>query len=403
MIPVCGESDADLAPFDELMTSFVTEHQVPGAALAVTKDGSLVYARGFGWADVEAKRPVAPKALFRIASVSKPITAVAVLQLVERGLLKTDDKVLDLLGLSPYLQAGTKPDERWQQITVADCLRHTGGWDRDVSGDPIGWAREIGAAFGLRGPATPADIVRFMMGQPLDFEPGSRFAYSNLGYLVLGRIIEKVTGEKYEAHVKREVLEPLGIRSARLGFALARRRANGEVKYYDSQHRTGPSLWPPHQQVPVQYGVDNLDGFEAHGGWIASAVDLVRFAAAFDKPEACRLLRPATIAEMWSRPAGAAGYEADGRPKAAYYGYGWSVRPVGDEGQANHWHSGHIAGSEALLVRRWDGLDWAVVFNTANTPDGKNRLVTLIDGLIHQAADQVKRWPSRNLFDMYLA
>ena len=402
-VPVSGESDAALAPFDRLMTSFVTDHKVPGAALAVTQHGSLVYARGFGFADVEAQEPVEPNALFRVASVSKPITAVAVLRLVECGQLKPDDRVLERFDLLPHLQPGAQADERWKQITIAHCLRHTAGWDREISGDPIGRAPQIAEALGVPSPARPVDIVRYTLGQPLDFDPGSRFAYSNVAYLVLGRILEKATGEAYEAHVQREVLRPLGIQTARLGRALVEHRAAGEVKYYDSQKRTGPSLYPPHQKVPVQYGFDNLEGFEAHGGWIASAVELVRFASAFDKPERCRLLRPNTIAEMWSRPAGAAGHEANGRPKDAYYGYGWNVRPIGDAGKANQWHGGLIAGSESLLVRRWDGLDWAVIFNTAFTRDGKKPLAGLIDGQIHQAADQVKRWPSRNLFHKYLS
>src|SRR6185437_11102169 len=112
-----------------------------------------------------------------------------------------------------------------------------GGWDRDLSGDPIGRAIQIADALGVPPPARPVDIVRYMVGRPLDFDPGARHAYSNLGYLVLGRIIEALTGEKYEAHVKQQVLKPLGIHAARLGRTLPENRAAGEVKYYDSQQR----------------------------------------------------------------------------------------------------------------------------------------------------------------------
>lgn len=401
-LPVTGEHDADLAPFDLLMTSFVSEHSVPGAALAVARHGKLVYARGFGYADVDAHEPVEPAALFRIASVSKPITAVATMQLVERRLLKLDEKVLDLLDITPHLEPGATLDERWKQITVGDCLRHLGGWDRDISGDPIGRARQIARVLGVASPARPVDIVRYMMGKPLDFDPGSRFAYSNLGYLVVGRIIEKAASEEYETHVRRDVFEPLGIRSAKLGRARAENRAAGEVKYYDSQHRTGRSLYPPHEEVPVQYGVDNLEGYEAHGGWIASAVELVKFATAFDDRANSPLLKPAAIDDMWRRPAGAAGHNPDGSPKDAFYGCGWNVRPVGASGKSNQWHTGLIAGSESLLVRRFDGLNWAVIFNTAFTPDGKGRLSGLIDGQLHRAAGAVDRWPSIDLFQKYL-
>lgn len=397
-VPVTGKADANLAPFDQLMTSFVTEHKVPGAALAVTRRGKLVYARGFGFADAEAKSPVEPAALFRIASVSKPITAVAVMRLVEQGRLGLDEKVVDRMQLTPHIEPGVEADKRWQQITVRQCLQHTGGWDRDTSGDPIGRARQIAKALGVAIPAKPVDIVRFMMGQPLDFDPGSGHVYSNLGYLVLGRIIDKITGGSYDAFVKKEVLAPLGIKSAQLGRARLEDRVKGEVKYYDSQKRTGKSLYPPHAQVPVQYGADNLEGYEAHGGWIASTVELVRFASAFDNPAKSPLLKSATIAEMFARPEGPAGYETDGKPKDACYACGWSVRPIGNTGKSNQWHSGFIAGSEALLVRRFDGLNWAVLFNTALAPDGKRRLVGLIDGLVHQAADRIKHWPTTDQF-----
>jgi N-acyl-D-amino-acid deacylase len=398
-LPVTGAANPALEPFDRLLTTFVAEHKVPGASLAVTRHGKLVYARGFGYADVSEKEPVRPTALFRMASVSKPITAVAILRLVEKGKLALDDRVRARMKLRAFVASGAKPDPRWQRITVRHCLQHTGGWDRDKAFDPIGRPWEIARALKGRPGVTPTHIVRYMMGQPLDFDPGERYAYSNLGYLVLGRILEAVTGEKYEEYVKKEVLAPLGIKAMRLGRALAENRAKGEVKYYDRKNRHGPALYPPRvgQRVPVQYGAENLEGYEAHGGWIASAVDLVRFAAAFDNPAKCPVLGTRMIQEMWTRPSGAAGTEADGKPKSAFYGCGWQVRPVGNAGKANTWHTGFISGTEALLVRRWDGLDWAVLFNTDHNADGKS-LAGLIDGRLHEAADQVKVWPNSDLF-----
>src|SRR4051812_36316714 len=98
-LPVTGAADPNLAPFDKLMTGFVAEHAIPGASLAVTRNGRLVYARGFGYADVENKTPVEPGALFRIASVSKPITGVAVMHLLDAGKIKLDDPVLKYVTL----------------------------------------------------------------------------------------------------------------------------------------------------------------------------------------------------------------------------------------------------------------------------------------------------------------
>lgn len=402
-LPVTGAANPGLEPLDRLMTSFVEQNKVPGAALAVTRASRLVYARGFGCADVEKDEPVQPDALFRIASVSKPITAVAVMQLIERQKLKLDDKVVDIMKLSPLVARRAKPDARWNQITVRHCLQHTGGWDRGRSFDPIGRPWQIAKAFGISPPITPAHIVRYMMGRPLDFDPGERYAYSNLGYLVLGRILETATGEGYEAHVKKEVLGPLGITKARLGRALFENRTEGEVQYYDAEKRMGRCLYPPRlgQQVPLQYGAENLEAFEAHGGWIASAVELARFAAAFDDPQGSRLLGAKAIAEMWARPEGAAGREPNGELKPTFYGCGWSVRPVGPKGRFNTWHTGFIAGTESLLVRRWDGLNWAVLFNTHHNPDGKS-LAGLIDPRVHEAADAVKAWPDTDQFGEFL-
>lgn len=401
--PVTGVVNANLKSFDELMTSFLAENKVPGAALAVTYRGKLAYARGFGYADTDAKEPVRPAALFRVASVSKPITAVAVMRLVQQGKLGLDDEVAGRLKLTAFVPPGAEADPRWERVTVRQCLQHTGGWDRDKSFDPIGRPREIAKSLGTRLPVTPEHVVRYMMGRPLDFDPGARHAYSNLGYLVLGRVVEAVTGQPYEAYVRKEVLAPLGVKSARLGRALAENRLEGEVRYYDRGGRFGPAVVPPRvgQPVPFPYGAENFEAFEAHGGWVASAVDLVKFAAAFDDPAACPVLSAKSIGAMWARPDGAAGRGADGKPAAAYYGCGWMVRPVGAAGKRNAWHTGFIAGTEALLVRRHDGLTWALLFNTHNSPDGKS-LAGLIDGRLHEAADRVKVWPKADQFGEFL-
>ncbi|MEO8495538.1 MAG: serine hydrolase domain-containing protein [Planctomycetota bacterium] len=403
-LPVTGTPNRSLEPFDKLMTSFLQENKVPGASLAITSNRRLVYARGFGYADVEKKESVQPAALFRIASVSKPITAVAVMQLVAKDKLKLDDKVMDRMMLMPFLAEGAQPDPRWNQITVRQCLQHTGGWDRSKSYDPIVRPQEIARTLGIQLPVEPEHVVRYMMGQPLDFNPGERHAYSNLGYLVLGRIIEAVTGQQYEAYVQQEVLGPLGVTAARLGLAQLANRTKDEVRYYDSKLRTGPCLFAPQigQQVPLPYGAENFEAYEAHGGWIASAVELVKFASALDDPARCPILAAKAIEEMWSRPDGNAGAEPDGRPKAAFYGCGWNVRPIGTTGKSNTWHTGNIAGTESLLVRRWDGLNWAVLFNTCFNPEGK-LLAGLIDGRLHEAAGMVKVWPRSDQFGRFLS
>jgi len=360
----------------------------------VTRNGRLVYARGFGYADRDAREPVEPTALFRIASISKPVTAVAILQLVEQGRLGLDDQVCDVLEIQPHLEDGAAVDPRLSGVTIRHLLQHTGGWDRDASFDPMFRSPQIVRALGVEPPARPWDIIRYMAGRPLDFDPGTKYAYSNFGYCLLGRVIEKVTGRPYEQHVQEAVLAPVGVDDMRIGRTLREERAEGEVVYYDYQNRRGAAIMGPHigRQVPWPYGTWCVESMDAHGGWIASAPDLVRFASAFDDPEHSPLLGPPSIAVMFARPDGPPGLDKEGRPSATYYGCGWQVRPIAGTGRANTWHAGSLDGTETLLVRRHDGLNWAVLFNTRNNPAGKS-LVGLIDPLLHGAADAVREWP----------
>jgi N-acyl-D-amino-acid deacylase len=401
-VPATGEEDPALRSFDDLMTSFLAEHAVPGAALAVARDGRLMYARGFGHADVAKKTLVRPQALFRIASISKPLTAVAVLRLAEQKRIGLDDRVLAHVRLTPHLEPGAKFDPRWKQITLLQLLQHTGGWDRDKSFDPIDIPWDIAKSLGIRLPVRPMHIIRYMLGKPLDFDPGTRYAYSNLGYLLLGRVIEAVTRQTYEAYVRKEVLAPLGIREMQLGRALPEDRPRGEVKYYDAEKRTGSCLYGRRlgEKVPLPDGGINLESYEAHGGWIASAIDLVCFACAFNDPARCPLLKETSIAKMWAPPAGTLGHTADGKPREVFYGCGWEVRPVGNEGKVNAWHTGFMPGTSTLLVHRFDNLVWAVLFNTDRNAKGKV-LADLIDPLVHDAADAVKSWPKGSSFAEY--
>ncbi len=400
-VPVTGVADADMVPFDSLMREFIATNHVPGATLAVTRNGKLVYARGFGYADLEHKTPVRPNSLFRIASVSKPFTAVAVMQLVEREKMALNDPVLKHLKLQPHLAPKAELDSRWHKITVRHCLQHTGGWDRDkrkTGYDPIGIPHRIARALKIPPNVPPSAIVRYMMGQPLDFDPGTKYAYSNLGYLVLGRIIEAVTGAKYEAHLRKSVLSPVGISGMSLARALPQNRPSSEVHYYAANRATGECLYPPRvgQRVPLPDGAYNVEAYEAHGGWVASAPDLVRFACAFDVPAKSPLLQAQTIQTMFARPSGRPGHDADGKPLQAYYGCGWQIADLGG-GKRNTWHTGYIVGENALLVRRFDGLNWAVLFNTDKNTEGKS-LTGLIDSKLHKAADAVKKWPAGDLF-----
>ena len=393
-----GREDARLASFDRLMISFVEKQQIPGAALAVAKDGRLVYARGFGFSDRQKHEPVQPDSLFRIASVTKPFTATAIMQLVERGKLKFDDRAFAVLGMS----RDATGDPRLKEITINELLHHTAGWDRDTSFDPMFRSVKIARTFNAPPPANQEQIVRYMLTQPLDFNPGQREAYSNFGYCVLGRVIEKVSGKPYEKYVQQEVLAPLGIHDMRLGRSLPADRADREVIYYNKG--TAPSVFASDlgKQVPWQYGGWDIEAMDSHGGWIASAVDLVRFGESFNGNAERKVLDEQVIQRMFSPFRGERSFHPDDDAKNVFYGCGWEVRVVDKSGQINTWHTGLLDGTSSILVRRSDGLTWAVLFNTSTTPAGKSDPASLIDSLVHGAADEVKEWPREDLYAEYL-
>jgi CubicO group peptidase (beta-lactamase class C family) len=384
-IPISGNAVADLAPFDDMMLKFMADNQVPGAALAVAKDGKLIYARGFGYADEEKTLGVQPTSRFRIASISKPITAAMILRLIEMGLLKMSDNPFAIFKIEYPEDA----DPRLKRITIEHLLQHTAGWDRAVSFDPMFRPIVIAKELKVEAPARPIDVINYMVKRKLDFEPGQRYAYSNFGYCILGRVIEKVTGVSYDAAVQKHIFEPLKIHETQLGQTL--KQAKNEVHYFDN--KKGSAVLGPNVGKPVArpYGAWHLEAMDAHGGWISTAPDLVRFGSAFQPSEKCKILNAASIKTMFARPAGLAGHYKDGNVKETFYGCGWQVRNVSNN-RINYWHNGALDGTATILVHRNDGLCWAVLFNARSNGNGVY-LGGLIDPLVHQAANAVKRWP----------
>ena len=182
-VPMTGMPDPALQSFDDAMLSFMQKRNVPGGSLAVVKNGKLVYARGYGYADRESGAKVQIASLFRIASISKPITAVAIMTLLQtpRYKLTLNTKVLPLLQVTPHLEPGAHLDPRLEQITIGHLLHHAAGFDRDKSGDPMFMPLQIAQSVGTPAPADTSAIIRYVFGRPLDFEPGTRYVYSNFG------------------------------------------------------------------------------------------------------------------------------------------------------------------------------------------------------------------------------
>ncbi|MBP8261960.1 MAG: beta-lactamase family protein [Verrucomicrobia bacterium] len=366
-----GESAGpELVALDDTMRAFMVKRKISAGALAVTYQGRLMLAKGYGWAGKEEPL-VGPESLFRIASLSKPITAVAVLHLVEAGKLRLDEKVVEVLDLAPV--KGKTMDQRLPKVTILHLLQHLGGWDRAKSYDPMFRDRRFAAALRVPLPIGTADIIACMNGEPLQSEPGTTYAYSNYGYCLLGRVIEKRSGMTYEEYVRQEILAPLAIRNMRIGKSRLAERFPGEVQYEGERPYGG-------------FRVENLD---AHGGWLASAVDLARFVAALDDPNHHPALSAASIERMFALPENLAG--KDYQLGDSYYACGWQVRDYGN-GQRNTWHTGSLPGTYTFLARWRSGIGCVVLFNQR----GKD--FAAIDSVMGQATHRIQQWPAGDLF-----
>ncbi len=386
-----GPRDERFANYDIEIRRFMQQHRVAGLSIAVTDKSKIVFSRGYGYADIARRAPVDSQSLFRIASISKPITAVAILRLAEQGKLELQSTVSEVLDLEPLIsEAGESFDSRWHDITIQHLLQHRGGWDRDQSFDAMFQSVRFARQAGTEPPADQWAVIEAMLAQPLDFAPGERYAYSNFGYCLLGRIVEQVTGQSYERYVQQHVLRPLGIEGMRLGATRLSERAENEVRYY--QPGTGKSVFQADldQQVPWPYGAWNLEAMDAHGGWIASAEDLAKFAVAFDDPDQCPILDGKSVRLMHERPEGLGGYEENGDEKQSYYSLGWMNR-VTSSG-INHWHTGSLAGTATILIRRHDGKNFVALMNTRISPT-TSHLGREIDRLLHLMANGVAEWP----------
>jgi N-acyl-D-amino-acid deacylase len=394
-LPIVGRNEPTLAVLDALVVSFLKQNRVPGAAVAVTRQGRLIYAKGFGWADVIGKHPMAPDSLFRIASLSKAITACAIMKLAESGVISVGDHAFPYLEIKPFLPPGTTVDPRLDRITIWQLLHHSGGFDRLQSFDPALSNLEITRTLKVAPPANPTDIIRYMMGRPLDFTPGTDDAYSNFGYLVLGRIIEKASGKSYEDFVRAEILKPLGISDMRLGRTFQEARVAGEVSYYSARHpEPGPSAFGDGRR-PYPYGVWCLESMDAFAGWIASPIDLMKFANALDPSRPSPLLTRSSIEQVFARPE-TTGYYPDGMLKEIYMACGWYVRTLSD-GRKVAYHRGLLDGTSTLLVLGGNGMNWAVFFNSDTGSHGQE-LALLMEPLIDRALGSITQWPSYDLY-----
>ena len=321
-------SEQDCSALSALATTFLEQFKAPGLSVAIARQGRLIYQEGFGFADVEKREKLTPQHAFRIASVSKPITSSGIFSLIEQGKLQLQDCVFGPKGLlgSAY---GMPPSDALSAITVHHLLTHTcGGWG-NAKRDPMF----------LHPTMSHQELIAWTLKNiPLEHTPGTHHDYSNFGYCLLGRIIEKASGLPYAEAVQQHVLKKCGIESMRIAGNTVAERAEHEVLYY-GQNKENP------------YSM-NIRRMDAHGGWLGTPTDLVKFVLrvdGFDTPT--DILRADTLKTMTT-------------PSRVHANYacGWVVNK-----EQNWWHNGSIPGVMTILLRTASGLCWAAFANTRAT------------------------------------
>jgi CubicO group peptidase (beta-lactamase class C family) len=343
-------SDAERAAMDGVVEKLMRDFAVPGLSIAIAAAGKEVYAQGYGDADKNVNEKVTPKSLFRIASLSKPITSVAIFTLIERGKLHLTERVFGRGAVLGVDYGDTFP-RYVNQITVEHLLTHTaGGWPNDKT-DPM---------FGQVGKNQKQLITWALANQPPKNPPGNIYAYSNFGYCVLGRVVEKISGESYQGFVRDQVLKRCGVSEMHIAGNKLADRAPGEVVYYDDLEK------------PYEMDVARMD---SHGGWIATASDLVRFLTHVDGfPTVPDILRPDTLRLMTT--------PSTVKPD---YAMGWAVNRAN-----NWWHTGSLPGSTTLMVRTARGLCWAALANGRGK--GARDFSEALDRMMWDVVRKVPAW-----------
>jgi CubicO group peptidase (beta-lactamase class C family) len=362
-VPVRGKAGPGLELFDAAMLKIMDRNGIPGAALAIAKGGKLLLAKGYGWADVKTGAPVEP----------------ATLKLVEQGKLGLDDKVFGILkDVKP--PAGTRVDPRLADVTVRHCLNHSVGWDRGVAGDPINWEPQICRAYRERPPLTSRKFLSFMLTQPLNFDPGTDAKYCNVGAVILGEVIVKVSGQTYERYVIDNIWKAVGVTKAALqGFD--GKYAAGEAV----RHLAGTLIVLPPANLPM---------VNASGGWSASVVDVARILTSLDGSRGEPILGEKMRKAMVEPPPAPIKPRADG----TWFGLGWDKAAVKGK-EFSYIKDGSYQGMRTYMKRLPNGVNWALLYNASMEFDPQD--LQLAGNTVREArklVEGINKYPDIDLF-----
>lgn len=407
--PVSRENVQGFGAFDQAFVRGMSRHGIPASSVAVAKDGKVVYRAAYGWADLKAGKPATVNSRGRIASISKTITAAAIMRLYVDKKLDIDATVFGdggyLKSLKPFDYDGYKGFEvaELEEITIRQLLNHTAGWDRGLSGDPTvptddnaftcdgsreceptiykvqAIAQHAKAEGTLEKTATRGanvdEIIRWMM-KPDDRDylparkPGVRPVYSNFGFTVLQKVVEVRSGMPYEDYVKQMAAQ-MGVQFLP-GNSDPDSPVANEWAYHSSPGANGITgvYWSSGKlgsPVPATYIYD-MGAMLGHGGWVASPTDLVKFVTKQDSSAGDPYIPNYSFRSMMDRP--------DVVPKDAkgWRGFAWSVDPMGKENDDvfAFGHGGKLEGSGELYLKGWYDrkVSMAILFNSTADEGG---------------------------------
>ena len=380
-----GYSDSLFSPVAVTMQKVMRREGLRGGvSIAISLNGSVVYARGIGFSSLEDSITLEPYNVMRVASVSKLITAVAIMHLVEEGRLMLDQKVFGPIGVLNDDVYMTMRDRRMTEVTVRNLLDHSGGW-HSTSGDPMFMPYVIAQETGAELPVDIEDIIRFMQGKKMHFYPSSYSVYSNFGYGILGEVVAKVSGMPYEDYVRSQVLAPLGIFDAHLGHSHKENRLPFETAYYEPDTT---SLVPDYAErgrlSRRAYGGADIHTLGSAGGWVISSVDLLKLVLSIDGfasvPDQLSAL---SIAQMTD-------------PNSRFDPLGWR-KVIGGA----WFRTGTLAATSAIVCRRPDGICFATIFNSSSGlgPHLAILIANQMNAAINSVIKSEKPWPKEDLLD----
>lgn len=364
------------------ITRWMARNNIRGASLAVMQDERLIYCKGFGWADKEVERVAEVGDIYRIASASKLITAVGIMKLCDEGRLSLESKVFGPDGILNHFT--DIADKRAMNITVRHLLNHTAGFSRRM-GDPMFRIADVIRWAELATTPTADELIAFQLGMRLRCAPGSSAQYSNVGYLVLSRVIEQVSGMGYEAYLQKHVLRPAGCYDMHIAHNYYEERYPKEVKYYGHDEERIESFDGSGEMRLREYGGNDIRGLQGAGAWVASSVELLRLVASIDgKPTVPDIISAESVAEMRNIA------------RKGDYALGWAKY---NESNGSLIRTGTMSGTCAYVDYREKGISYVLLANTSSYRGAS--FTNSIGRMVRDAMTYVKEWPTDR--DMFVA